>query len=95
MCDDRKIKETTKYPYENCDSIGFVSFGDCGKRAIMKKEIYLNRSLYKFGKYEFWGVSDSDALLKKLYGDYMIPPPENKRVPCHNYRLFVNAETDE
>ena len=91
----KQIKETTKYSYESCDFIGFVSFGDCGRRAIIEKKTYLNRKLYKFGEYEFWGVTESDMLLKKLYGDYMIPPPKDKRVPCHNYRLYIDTEDGE
>lgn len=30
-----------------------------------------------------------NSYLSTLYGDYMTPPPENKRVSVHNY-LFVD-----
>lgn len=85
----KQIDETSKYSYEECDRVGFVSFDDWGIRGIIDKQRYLDRKLYKFGEYEFWGIKSADSYLKSLYGDYMTPPPKNKRTPCHNYRLYI------
>lgn len=85
----KQIEETVKYSYDECDRVGFVSFGDWGIRGIIDKQSYLDRKLYKFGQYEFWGVKSADSYLTSLYGDYMTPPEESKRVPCHNYRLYI------
>ena len=35
----------------------------------------------------YWSVSDSDALLSRLYGNYMELPPVEKRVPIHSGAL--------
>ena len=85
----KQIEETLRYSYEECDRVGFVSFGNWGIKGIIDKQSYLDRRLYKFGQYEFWGIKRAEDYLTSLYGDYMTPPPENKRTPCHNYRLYV------
>lgn len=59
------------------------------EKGIVEKEKYLNRVLYRFGQYEFWGMKDYDKHLTGLYGNYMQPPPEAERESNHNYKLFI------
>lgn len=39
---------------------------------------------YEFEGRKFWGVKDYDKYLTAIFGDYMTPPPEDKRVVHHN-----------
>lgn len=39
--------------------------------------------LHRFEDADFWIMSDYDAFLTELYGDYMIPPPVEDRKPFH------------
>ena len=45
----------------------------------MPKEWFLERTEYEFEGYKFYGTKDYDAILKYTYGDYMTPPPIEKR----------------
>ena len=75
--------------FEDCDRVALVYYKSIGWNAVVDKTMYLDRKLYPFGEYEFWGLSDAHTILQGQYGDYMQLPPEDKRTPCHNYRLFV------
>jgi len=48
--------------------------------------------LYDFEGYKFWSVRDYDDWLTRIYGDYMTPPPLEKRKNAHGYELFVKKE---
>lgn len=85
----KQIKITRTYSFEECDNVAFISQWVYGPKAIISKKDYYNRKLYKFDKYEFWGVQDYDTVLKKLYGDYMTPPPVEVRNFRHNYDLYI------
>lgn len=85
----KQIDETCKYAFEDCEHVGFVSSWGWGVKGITKKTEYLRRHLYQFGPYQFWGPEDYHANLSSWYGDYMTPPPENKRMAPHSYDLFV------
>ena len=49
----------------------------------MDKKWYLDRQRYLFENKELWGSKDYDGVLKYIFGDYMTPPPEDKR-ECHS-----------
>ena len=85
----KQIDEATKYPFETSERVGLIEFGTWCKKGIVPKREYLDRKKYKFGQYEFWGVADAHKCLTTLYGDYMTPPPEEKRIPKHNFDLYI------
>lgn len=67
-----------KYPYEK--SFYAVNFMGAGKfKEMHEKSLYATRAKYKFEDTEIYGVKDYDEWLKKMYGDYMVLPPEEKR----------------
>lgn len=87
-----QVEITRKYNFEDCDRVGFVSPWGWGQKGIISKKDYFNRKLYKFGDYEFWGVTDYDTSLTNWYSDYMTPPPEDKREPHHFYDLYIHKD---
>lgn len=91
---EKQIKETTRCAYDDCDQIGFISPWGYEEKGVCKKTEYLNRKLYRFGEYSFWGMQDYHTCLSSWYGDYMTPPPENKRSSPHNYALYVRSDRD-
>jgi lipopolysaccharide cholinephosphotransferase len=67
-----------KYPYGK--SFYAVNFMGAGKfREMHPRGVYDARKKYVFEDTEIYSVSDADSWLKKMYGDYMIPPPEGER----------------
>ena len=63
-----------------------------GKRGRLKRETYYDRILFDFNDIKVWGIRDFDEHLRNLYGDYMTPPPLEKRTNPHNSSLFVSTK---
>lgn len=61
-----------------------------GKRGKLKRDLYYDRILYDFNNIKVWGIRNYDEHLKSLYGDYMTPPPPEKRINPHNASLFIS-----
>lgn len=57
--------------------------GAWGVKEVAPKELFDKRKLYDFEGHKFWSVEDADFWLSKVYGDYMTPPPIEKRVSPH------------
>lgn len=58
-------------------------FGAWRIKEVQPKEWYEERIRLPFDDYEIWGPKDYDKVLTRLYGDYMQPPPEEKRKSHH------------
>ena len=54
------------------------------ERGLMKKEWIENLTPIQFETETFLAPADRDEYLRYLYGDYMTPPPENKRGNYHS-----------
>lgn len=67
-----------KFTYKDSSVVGNL-FGVKHQKELMAKEIFGNPVLYDFEDTQFYGVADYDAYLTRIYGDYMVLPPENKR----------------
>lgn len=67
-----------KYTYEGSKIVGNL-YGIKYKKELMAKEIFGTPVLYDFEDTQFYGVSDYDAYLTRIYGDYMTLPPVEKR----------------
>lgn len=50
----------------------------------IKREDFEPRAKYEFEGKKFWGPKNYDKYLTIIYGDYMTPPPANRRVSHHN-----------
>lgn len=62
--------------------------GAWGRKEVAPKEIFDSRKLYDFEGYMFWGPSDANFWLTKVYGDFMQLPPEKDRISHHNIKIL-------
>lgn len=74
-------KVMRQYDFESHDTLmphndHFVTF--------TKEELGMTPVDYDFEGHKFYGVKDYDAYLRRIYGDYMTPPPPEKQVVKHN-----------
>lgn len=87
----KEIEENTKYDFDTCEYVSMQGAG-WDEKGKLSKEAFINRKLYKFGELEVWGIADYDEHLTRLYGDYMTPPPKEKQVSNHSYKLYVRKD---
>lgn len=59
-------------------------------KGIVPSYIFDDFVLYEFGEYRFYGMRKADEYLKRVFGDYMELPPENKRTPHHIEYMDLN-----
>ena len=79
----KKLNKTLeKYNTSNTEYIGHLS----DKRSILlEKDIDENIIYLDFEGHKFTAPKSDDDYLIRLYGDYMTPPPENKREGHNKY----------
>ena len=84
----RKLeKHCLKYPYEQSSYVMLYPSA-YEKKEILKKEYYGSGVTGKFEGIQVSMPSDYDRVLTRLYGDYMTPPPEEKRTGSHIKELI-------
>lgn len=76
--------------YQNADIIANYC-GAWGSKEIMPKEIFANGTTGIFEGRSIRLPKKTDTYLKMLYGDYMTPPPPEKRV-SHHYCTVIDLE---
>jgi lipopolysaccharide cholinephosphotransferase len=81
---ERADHEFEKYKYEECEYIW--PYG--GGRLNLKKEWYGNPIRLQFEDGMFLAPERYHDVLTAAYGDYMTPPPEEKRYPIHNGEFY-------
>ena len=74
--------------YEDSDYIGSLVWGHDGIKAIFPKTWFEGVSEVMFEGQVYSAPKHYHEVLKRLYGDYMALPPENKRVAHHNYKAY-------
>ena len=83
----KREKLMQKYSYD--DSKLIANYGGAwGKREIVPKEYFGNGVKGIFEGIEVMLPEDYDKYLTSLYGDYMTPPPPEKRVGHHYYTVL-------
>ena len=80
----RVVSNATRFQNGNgCHYINMYSVYSLEKEMI--KAEWLNKPSYvEFEGKMFPTVGDTDSYLKKLYGDYMTPPPEKEKISHHD-----------
>ena len=80
VCD----KLSRKYPYNSQYNIANY-FGAWKEKEISDYSWFNPLKEYSFEGRKVWGPNNYDAYLTKLYGDYMTPPPIEKRKSHHSH----------
>lgn len=77
-------KEMTRYNQRKSNQL--ITFGGAHgyKRESINKDWVSNLKAITFEGEEFLAPKQYHAYLKNIYGDYMTPPPKNKRYNKHN-----------
>lgn len=60
-------------------------------RLIFNRHYWDEKIMMDFEGEQFWGPKDYDGMLSAHYGDYMTPPPDNKRISIHRTTYFHKA----
>ena len=60
-------------------------YGAWGEKEISDYSWFFPLKEYIFEGRKVWGPNNYDAYLKKMYGDYMTPPPMDKRKSHHSH----------
>lgn len=76
-----------KHTNDNNQIVGVISQVEW--RELMKKEWFSAYEEINFEGRPFMVCSGYRELLTSIYGDYMQLPPEDKRVPTHDYTMIV------
>lgn len=72
---DRHLK---RYEYDTSSSL--INFcGHWHMKELFRKEVYGEGANYLFEDIQMRGPEDYDFVLRQMYGDYMVPPPEGKK----------------
>lgn len=80
-------KITRKYEYESSSYVGVLAGRAVEKEAMLKKNMEPS-ILVDFENGKFRAYANYDEYLTNLYGDYMTPPPEEKRVSRHEIDVY-------
>lgn len=62
--------------------------GSYREKEILPQKVFSELTELPFEGYSFKAVSDYDAYLSSIYGDYMKLPPEDKRVAHHTFKAY-------
>lgn len=71
-----------RYPWEKSQWAGNVIWGYCTKEKVPSIYYQGNQSV-SFESFQFDAIGNADGYLRCVYGDYMTPPPPEKRIPEH------------
>ena len=85
---DKLIAVCKKYDFEQSNYYSNISFAGYGMKEYCNKHVLDSYILHQFEQYEFYIMSGYDYALRTKYGDYMTPPPLEKRVPQHRYEYY-------
>lgn len=87
----RAEKKMSRYPIDACDNITELTAGPRYMSIEYPKELFASATQLPFEDTEMPVPVGYDAYLKAAFGDYMTPPPEDKRVSEHDI-VFVDLD---
>ena len=77
-----------KYSFDESEMLVIWGWGPWEKKAIVKKKSYMAPIKLEFEGELFWCPGNYDELLSQTYGNYMMLPPEEKRVWRHISKIW-------
>ena len=83
----RFTDELTNDPFDVSPFAGGLSWG-YGMCEVMPRSVFEKTEMIPFEDGFFRAIVDRDAYLSSVYGDYMTPPPPEKRVTHHDFRAW-------
>lgn len=75
----RNIRKSVRRKYNKTASVKYVNFDDYPKSIILYEDVFELKKL-KFENNMFYVPKEYEKILSNIYGDYMVLPPEDKRV---------------
>lgn len=75
--------------HKKLEYVGNITANVYGKREKMKKEWFAETTRMKFENFEIVVPAGYHEILTTLYGEYMILPPEEKRVSHHSSKAWI------
>lgn len=78
------------YPFETSPNAG-RPWSTLVPEALMPTGIFKKYTTIEFEGHNMMCIVEYDTYLKRMYGDYMTPPPENQRVG-HNHASYWNDD---
>ncbi len=76
-----------QYKFDNWDYVIPYS-GVYKEKDIFPKKFFDTLVEYDFEGCKFLAIKDYDPYLKSIYGDYMTPPPPEKRITHHDFKIY-------
>lgn len=88
----KKIVDSAKeLNYDDSNTVACLVW-NYGAKEIMSKEIFSKSTKLEFENDLYNVPQDYDKYLKNIYGDYMILPPEEKRISHHVFNVYKYKE---
>lgn len=79
----KKFNKRIEYNYK-----GVLSVGGLKKSHVLPTEVYEQFKSIKFENKDFVSIKDTDTYLTANFGDYMTPPPPDKRITHHSFKAY-------
>lgn len=73
---------------ERATKIGDIAVFTYGMREVFRQEDFDGYSQLEFEGKQYKAPKNYDAVLKSMYGNYMEPPPKEKRVTHHVFEAY-------
>ena len=83
----RIIKVAKRFEISGCSDVCNLVWG-VGPKGIYPKSFFDKIIKVPFEGHLFSAISEYDAWLRKIYGDYMVLPPEAKRITHHGFKVY-------
>ena len=81
--------DIVKKAKKSSDYIGNIAANWYGKREQLRKEWFQDCILMQFEDIKIFVPTGYDEILKRLYGNYMMPPPTEKQITHHTYTAHL------